>query len=102
MAEKTPEDLCKDENFYFSLVNDCLQLSKNHQYYHQVQLQLYVASDKAKWCDFCVFTLKGVCVERIEPDMFWQEQTVPQLDEYYFKHIIPELLYLQCKPSYYL
>ena len=93
MAEKTPEGLCNNENF--SLVNSRLQLSKNHQ----VQLELYVASDKTKCCDFCVFTLKGVRVERIEPDKFWEQQIVPQLDEYYFKHILPQLLYPQCKQA---
>ena len=83
MAEKDPEDMCKDDNFYCRIINSSLQLDKNHQYYHQVQLKLYVASDKAKWCDFCVFTLKGVCVQHICVDDAWQEQVCPQLDEYF-------------------
>ena len=102
MAEKSPEEISKDENFYLHLVNGCLKLDENHQYYHQVQLQLFVASDKAKWCDFCVFTLKGVCVQRILPDKIWEERNCPLLDEYFFQHILPELLHPQCKPSYYL
>ena len=89
MAEKTPEDMCKDDHFYCRIINGSLQLDKNHQYYHQVQLQLYVASDRAKWCDFCVFTLKGVCVQRICADDVWLEQICPQLDEYFFKYILP-------------
>ena len=26
------------------------------QYYHQVQLQLFVGSDMFAWCDFCINT----------------------------------------------
>ena len=98
MAEKSPEEISKDEKFYLHLVNGCLKLDENHQ----VQLQLLVASDKAKWCDFCVFTLKGVCVQRIFPDKIWEERNCPLLDEYFFNHILPELLHPKCKPSYYL
>ena len=43
MADKTPEEMCKDKSFYFCLVDGALQLDKKHQYYHQVQLQLLVA-----------------------------------------------------------
>ena len=102
MADKTPEEMCKDEIFYFCLVDGALQLDKKHQYYHQVQLQLLVASDRAKWCDFCVFTLKGVCIQRIFPDKVWEKEISPQLDEYFFNHILPELLSPLCKPGYYL
>ena len=84
--------MCKDENFYFHVLKGNLQLDKNHPYYHQLQLQLYVTSDRAKWCDFCVFTSKGVCVQRIYPDEFWEEQICSQLDDYFFNHILPELL----------
>ena len=102
MAEKTPENMCKDDDFYCRIINGSLQLDKYHQYYHQVQLQLYVASERAKWCDFCVFTLKGVCVQCICADNVWLEQICSQLDEYFFEHILPELQYPQRKPWYYL
>ena len=34
MADKTPEEISKDENFYFHLVHGSWQLEKKHQYYH--------------------------------------------------------------------
>ena len=101
MAEKTPEEISKEKDFYFNLVDGCWELRKKHPYYHQVQLQLLVASDRASWCDFCVFTVKGVCVQRIFPDKVWQKESGQQLDEYFFDYILPEL-FPQCKPSYYL
>lgn len=60
---------------FIVIIYNSLQLDKNHQYYHQVQLQLYVASEKAKWCDFCV-------------DDAWQVHVCTQLDEYFFEHIL--------------
>ena len=56
-AEVELEDMCNDENFYFGVVDGSLKLDENHPYYHQVQLQLYVSTDRTKWCDYCVFTL---------------------------------------------
>ena len=55
-----------------------------------------------KWCDICVYSSKGIVVERIFPDKHWQEECIPKLDEYFFDHILPELIEPRCKPSYYL
>ena len=60
------EIACKDPLFYCTMVNDSLHLKHTHMYYHQVQLQLYTSS--FTWCDFCVYTTKGVAVERIYLD----------------------------------
>ena len=34
-------------------------------YFHQVQLRLYVGADLYGWCDFCVYTCKGMSIEQI-------------------------------------
>ena len=58
---------------------------------YQVQLQLYVtASD---WCDFFIFTTKGVMVERILPDSTWIEFRIPQLETYFDEEIPPEVVW---------
>ena len=63
------KEACQDPNFYCSLSdNDSIILKRAHAYYHQIQLQLYVSSDMYKWCDFCVYTTKGILTERIYPD----------------------------------
>ena len=85
-AEVSPEDACKDAAFYCTMVNGDLQLKRSHSYYHQVQLQLYVAAHLSHWCDFCIFTTRGVAVERIYPDTHWQHTVLPQLDNYFFEH----------------
>ena len=99
---KSPKEICEDDNSYIHFVENSYQLDQNHQYYHQVQLQLCVASDKAKWFDFCMFTLKGVWAQRIFPDKHWKDNYCLKLDNYFFEHILPELMCPRSKPSYYL
>uniref|UniRef100_A0A1X7V240 YqaJ viral recombinase domain-containing protein n=1 Tax=Amphimedon queenslandica TaxID=400682 RepID=A0A1X7V240_AMPQE len=62
---------CSSPDFCCELVDGKLHLKEGHTYYHQVQLQLYVASDLCKWCDFCIYTKKGVAVQQIYPDKEW-------------------------------
>ena len=42
---------CEDPSFYCYYDND-FHLKRNHQYCHQVQLQLFVGMDKYSWYDF--------------------------------------------------
>ena len=67
----TPREACEDESFYCTYQEGSFILKRNHHYYHQVQLQLYVGIDLYSWCDFCVFILKGIEVERIYLDVDW-------------------------------
>ena len=43
-----------------------LKLKQNHKYFAQVQEQLAVG--ERKWCDFVIFTNKGISIERIKFD----------------------------------
>ena len=99
--DKSPQECCEDPSFYCSWENGHLHLKQDHPYYHQVQLQLYVACEY-RWCDFCVYTPKGTAVQRIFPDKLWQSKCIPELDNYYFNHMLPEILDPKLKPSYIL
>ena len=96
------EEACQGSEFCCSIINGKMQLKRGHSYYHQVQLQLHVASDICSWCDFCIYTTKDIAVERIYADQQWVLTFCPQLDEYYFDHILPELVSQKYKPSYIL
>ena len=50
------QEACNDPSFYCELVNGRFHLKHNHQYYYQVQLQLYVITEMFSWSDFCVYT----------------------------------------------
>ena len=78
----TPEEACKDINFYCEFKDACDTLKPNHSYYHQVQLQLYVGSDLYRWCDFCMYTTKGLSILQILPDPAWQNN-ISKLESFY-------------------
>ena len=89
-AEMTLEDACQAPDFCCCMVNDQIHLKRNHGYYHQVQLQLYVVSDSCCWCDFCIYTTKDLAVERIYPDEEWVLNSCPKLDDYFFDQMLPD------------
>jgi len=97
-----PEEACKDPAFYCEVKDSMVCLKPTHGHYHQVQLQLYVGSDLYSWCDFCVFTSKGLSITQIFPDKEWQKEKIPKLELYWHIHIKPELINPCHKPSYYL
>ena len=51
------------------------RLKRDHEYYAQVQGQMGITG--SKWCDFIVYTSKGLYVERIafDPDYWKNLQT---------------------------
>lgn len=100
--EMTPEEACTDPNFCSELIESKVCLKTTHSYYHQVQLQLYVGVDLYYWCDFCIYTCKGLSVQRISPDHEWQRKCIPELESYFDNHIVPELVCPQYKPKYIL
>ena len=100
-ADVPVETACKDPEFYCKLATDqSFILDRSHQYYHQVQLQLYTSL--ASWCDFCVYTTKSIAVERIYSDLEWQQKQVPKLDAYFYEYMLPEIICPRVKPSYFL
>ena len=83
----TPLEACSDPNFFMEKGNDneC-RLKRDHEYYTQVQGQMGVTG--AQWCDFIVYTSKGLYVERIPFDpVFWQNLR-QELLNYYFTHFV--------------
>ena len=59
----TPLDACQDPNFFCEAVNGQCKLKRTHSYFAQVQGHMGVTG--ASWCDFIVYTKKGISVERI-------------------------------------
>ena len=96
----SPQEACQDPQFCCELQSGTIHLKRNHNYYHQVQLQLYVGSDLYSWCDFCIYTTVGVAVERIYPSKEWQSTCLPILEQYYDTHILPEIVDPIYKPCY--
>ena len=82
----TPLDACSDRNFFLEEVHGNPKLKRTHKYYAQVQGLMGVTG--ARWCDFVVYTSKGMSIERIPFDVhFWNDLST-KLKLYYFKHFL--------------
>ena len=92
----TPAEACSHKDFSCTLETSStgqeqLKLKRNHKYYSQVQGQMSIS--KRKWCDFIIFTTKGLSVERIPFDAdFWNNELLPKLIEFYDNCLAPEII----------
>ena len=59
-------DACGKSGFHCSASGGRILLKETHSYYAQVQGQMAIG--ERLWCDFEVFTLKGISVQRIAFD----------------------------------
>ena len=101
--EMTPMEACKDPNFYCKVINDRdICLKPNYRYYHQVQLQFYAGSGTYHWCDFCIYTKKGISVQRISPNFEWQRVCIPELESFFDSYVALELVLSLFKPRHIL
>lgn len=82
----TPLDACSHEGFFLENCNGQPKLKVNHNYYKQVQGQLEITG--AKWCDFVVYTSRGMSIERIRFDEQYWLNLQESLKNYYFTHFI--------------
>lgn len=92
--DMTPLQACSDSSFYCSMssINSSSSvLKKTHPYYCQIQGQLAICD--RPWCDFVVYTPKGLSVERINFDSnFWNNELLPKLLDFYNNCIAPEIV----------
>ncbi|XP_067678814.1 uncharacterized protein [Haliotis asinina] len=79
-ASKDP-GFCLDDNF---------MLRKGHKYYTQVQLQMYVHD--VSYCDFVVYTNIDMVIARIPRDIAFCASLVSKCENFFFKHVLPELI----------
>ena len=48
---------------------------------------------RVKYCDFVVWTLKDMSIERIIFDeQLWNAVMLPRLEKFYFSYLLPEIL----------
>lgn len=78
---KCPYSIRHDDPTNATCLNHEKQLKKSHQYYYQVQFQLFVV--KAEICHFVIFTTKGIHHEVIPIDKQFVESLVPELVDFY-------------------
>ena len=89
VRNKTPLEAAADSSFYCIIGSDGdLVLKKSHSYYSQIQGQMAVG--ERTWCDFVVYTSKGLSVQRIPYDHQCWTDNLPKLLAFYDECIAPE------------
>ena len=52
-----------------------------------------MAITQRRWCDFVMYTLRGISVERLYfNEKFWTEELLPKLTEFYDNCVAPEIV----------
>ena len=66
-------------------------LKRNHPYY--AQIQGHMAIGERMWCDFVVYTLEGIPLERVGFDkLYWETMLLAKLDEFWHICVAPEII----------
>lgn len=93
-----PCDIC-DPSFYLEKTDEgCLQHSRSHAYYCQVQGQLAICG--TDFCDFICWTPLGMHNERILFDSTYFSRIRPKLDAFFIVAVLPLLLTGRtCRPQ---
>ena len=92
----TPENSCSSPGFCCTLEagadgSKYVKLKRKHSHFSQMQGQM--GSGDRQWCDFVVFTLKGISMERVALDQnFWREILLPKLTMFYKNCVAPEIV----------
>lgn len=87
------KDIHPDEVKLKYLQNDGM-LKNTHEYYYQIQGLLEITD--RNWCDFVVYTFKGIKIQRIERNEKLFKIILPKLKKFYLFYFIPKILF----PSY--
>ena len=87
----TPAEAAQNSDFMLREQDGILTLKRTHMYFSQVQGQMAIG--RRKWCDFIVYTRKGISVERLKFDQdFWDNDLLPKLCSFYDLCIAPEIV----------
>ena len=71
--------------FSSKIVGDKLILKDDHAHMFQIQGQLALTG--AKWCDYVIYTFKGMHIQRIPfNEKMWMETIMPELDNFFLDH----------------
>ena len=66
-------------------------MKKSHEYYTQVQMAMGVSG--ALFCDFVVYTFKGLIVTRTEYDHDYFIAVMKKINAFYRMYMLPKLLH---------
>ena len=92
----TPVETCLLPKFCCTLTknhhgHEQMILPTSHQYYAQIQGQMAIGC--TPWCDFVVYTTKGINIQRVQFNAdYWDDSLLPKLSEFYDSCLAPEIV----------
>ncbi|XP_074662685.1 uncharacterized protein LOC141915162 [Tubulanus polymorphus] len=94
-----PQGACSNPTFCCEEKGNKYFLRKDHDYYAQIQGQLALTG--LTWCDFLVYTSKGMLIIRVPFDLeFWNE-AVAKLANFFIRYFLPAMNENFCTINYY-
>ena len=75
------------KDFCLTVNNQGIKINQEHSYFDQIQFQMGLTG--APWCDFIVYTLKGMVIDRVYFDRDHFVTLVSRVNEFYFNHFLP-------------
>ena len=87
----TVHEACSKTKFYCQLINNEVKLNHNHAYYYQIQGTMALVG--VEWCDFIVWTINDMTVERIPFNRTFWHSCYYTLQSIYMRFILPEIIY---------
>ena len=87
----TPMEVATQRNYHCKLdENNQVCLKASSTWMRQIQSQLLVTS--RDWCDFVLYTQRGIAIERIYRDSDRCQSILMKCRDFYFKSIIPDIV----------
>ena len=78
-------------------VSNQIRMDRDHGYFDQVQFQMGVTG--ARWCDFVVYTFKGMAIDRIYFDNNHWKALSSRVAKFYFDFLLPALCTVEDQTS---
>ena len=88
----TPQQLLDDKSFYIEMQDGKPVLKKEHANGYYSQIQMAMGLSEASYCDFIVYTFKGLVVIRVPFDDEYFVSLIRKLNMFYKKYFLPKLL----------
>ena len=87
----SPIEACSQSGFICCLSGGQPELKESHHYYAQVQGQMAIG--ERPWCDFVIYTSKGINIQHIPFDQsYWTNKLLPKLESFYNNCVAPEIV----------
>lgn len=84
------EDAMKSKEFYIVRTTDGhLTLKQNHNYWHQVQVQLHVTNRQL--CFFVVWATQETVILKIDKDSSWA-RNIDILEKFFKENVVPHIV----------